>query len=159
MATQTSGDPIRIRPYSSPDRDAVLALGNRLVIGLATWRDPAKMQAAARRWIEGDIARIGQTCAVLVAEGATGHLLGFVTVARDVHFTGDEQAYIGELVVAEQAEGHGVGRALMSAAEEWARTGGYTFVVLDTGSANDGARAFYARLGYGEESVKLVKPL
>lgn len=159
MATQTSGEPFRVRPYTSSDRDAVFALGDRLVIGLAPWRDPAKAQAAARRWIEDDIVRIGQTCAVLVAEDATGHLLGFVTVAHQVHFTGDEQAYVGELVVAEQAAGHGVGRALMSATEEWARARGYNFVVLDTGSANDGARAFYARLGYREETVKLVKPL
>jgi GNAT superfamily N-acetyltransferase len=159
MAAQTSGEPMRVRPYTTPDRDAVLARGDRLVIGLAPWRDPAKMHAAARRWIEGDIARIGETCAVLVAEDATGHLLGFVAVAHDVHFTGDGQAYVGELVVAQHAEGRGVGRVLMSAAEEWARARGYGFVILETGAANVGARAFYARLGYGEESVKLVKPL
>ncbi|HEY7835521.1 MAG TPA: GNAT family N-acetyltransferase [Ktedonobacterales bacterium] len=159
MAAQTSGESIRVRPYTTPDRDAVLALGERLVIGLAPWRDPAKMRDAARRWIEGDIARIGETCAVLVAEEATGQILGFVAVAHEVHFTGDEQAYVGELVVARHAEGHGAGRALMSAAEEWARARGYRFVTLDTGAANVGARAFYARLGYAEESVKLVKPL
>jgi GNAT superfamily N-acetyltransferase len=137
----------------------VLALAKRLAIGLAPWRDPAKMHAAARRWIEDDIAGIGEMGAVLIAEDAAGRLLGFVTIARAVHFTGDIQAYVGELAVAEQAEGRGAGRALMAAAEAWARAHDYGFVALDTGAANTRARAFYAQLGYHEESVKLVKPL
>ena len=159
MAPQTTSEPVRIRPYAALDRPSVLALGDRLVIGLAPWRDPAQMRAAARRWIEADIARIGEACAVLVAENAAGQILGFVTVAHQVHFTGAAQAYVGELVVAERAEGRGVGRALMGAAEAWARSHGYPFVALETGAANAGARAFYAQLGYREESVTLVKPV
>ncbi len=52
-----------------------------------------------------------------------------------------------------------MGRALMRAAEDWASGRGYRLVVLDTGTANTRARAFYRRLGYAEESVRSVKVL
>jgi ribosomal protein S18 acetylase RimI-like enzyme len=47
----------------------------------------------------------------------------------------------------------------MEAAEGWARAAGLGLVALDTGAANARARRFYERLGYREESVKLVKEL
>ena len=96
---------------------------------------------------------------MLVAQGADGRPLGFVTVGHNVDFTGEEQAYVGELAVSEEMEGYGVGRALMGAAEAWAVANGYRLVVLETGALNARARAFYAALGYREESVKLAKAL
>ena len=148
-----------IRPFDPSDRDAVVALAPRLTIGIARWRDPDAFLAAVHRWIEGSIEGIGTDRAVLVAEDARGRCVGFVSVARDVHFTGEEQAYVGELAVAAEVEGMGVGRALLTGAEEWAREHGYRLVALDTGAANTRARGFYERLGYAEESVKLVKVL
>lgn len=44
----------------------------------------------------------------------------------------------------------------MAAAEDWVRCRGHARLTLDTGAANSGARAFYARLGYREEDVKLT---
>ncbi len=151
--------PIRVRPFAPADRDAVLGLAPRLTVGIAPWRDPAAFLAAARRWIEGSIDGIGPDRAVLVAEDAQGRCVGFVSVGRDVHLTGEEQAYVGELAVAEGVEGGGVGRALLAGAEAWARERGYRLVALDTGAANARARDFYRRLGYAGESVKLVKVL
>lgn len=151
--------PVRVRPFTHADRDAVLNLAPRLTIGIAPWRDPAIFLATARTWIAGSIDGIGPTGAVFVAEDSDRRCLGFVSVARNVHFTGEEQAYIGELAVATVAEGQGVGRALLAAAENWAREQGYGLVVLDTGAANTRARTFYERAGYAEESVKLVKTL
>ena len=150
---------VRVRPFLPADCDAVLGLAPRLTIGLAPWRDPDVAVAAARRWIAGTIDAIGPERAVLVVEDSTGGCLGFVTVERDTHWTGEEQAYVQELVVAEAAEGRGVGRALMAGVEAWAQAQGFRLVELDTGVANSRARAFYARLGYAEESVKLVKVL
>jgi GNAT superfamily N-acetyltransferase len=151
--------PIRVRPFKPADRDAIMGLAPRFAIGIAPWRDPEAMMAAARGWIEGSIAAIGPERTVLVAENTQGRCIGFVSVGGNTNFTGEVQAYIGELAVAEHAEGRGVGSALISAAEEWARDKGYKLVVLDTGAANVRARAFYARLGYVEESVKLAKVL
>lgn len=152
-------DASRIRPFVPADGPAARGLAPRLVIGIAPWRDPGGMLRAARGWIDGSIDGLGPERAMMVAEDNRGRLVGFVGVARDVNFTGEAQASVGELVVTEEAEGTGVGRALMAAAEDWARERDLGLVVLETGAANDRARRFYGRLGYEEESVKLAKVL
>ena len=151
--------PVQVRSFAPADGDAVLSLAPRLTIGIAPWRDPAAFLTAARAWIEGSLAGIGPGQAVLVAEDTQGRCLGFVSVNRQRHFTGEEQAYIGELVVAEEAESRGVGRALVAGAEAWGREQGYRLIALQTGMANRHARGFYERLGYDEEDVTLVKVL
>jgi len=148
-----------VRPFISTDRNAVLDLAPRLTVGIAPWRDPDAFLAAVRGWITGSISGIGPERAVFVAENDRGDCVGFVSIGRNVHFTGEEQAYIGELAVAADAEGLGVGQALLARAESWARESGFHLVELDTGAANVRARGFYERLGYAEESVKLVKEL
>ncbi len=150
---------VRVRPFVPADRDAVLGLAPRLMINLPPWRDPDVALAAARRWIAATIESLGPEHAIFVAEDSAGACLGFVSVERDTHWTGEAQAYVQELVVAEAVEGRGVGRALMAGVEAWAQAQGFGAVELDTGVANTRARTFYARLGYAEESVKLVKML
>lgn len=150
---------IHVRQFVSADRADVLALAERLSIGVAPWRGRDQVIAAARQWVEESIGSLGDDSTVLVAEGEQGERLGFVSVARKAHFTGDEQAYVGELVVSTSTEGRGVGRELMSSAEDWARDRDLRFIVLETGSQNERARAFYGKLGYQEESVTLTKVL
>jgi GNAT superfamily N-acetyltransferase len=151
--------PQQVRPYRPDDREAVLRLADRLAIGVAPWRDAGAILTAVRGWVRGAIEATAGPGAVLVAEDARGVVVGFVSVEPGRHWSGQEQAYVGELIVAEAAEGRGVGRALMEAAEEWARGRGYGMLVLETGAANARARAFYARLGYAEEDVRLTKIL
>ena len=150
---------VHIRPFEVHDRDAVLDLAPRLTIGIAPWLAADAFLAAARGWITGSIEGIGQDRAVFVAEDVQGTCIGFVSIARTVHFTGPAQAYIGELAVAADAEGNGVGRALLLRAEAWAWQQGMQSVALDTGAANLRARGFYEHFRYAEESVKLVKLL
>jgi GNAT superfamily N-acetyltransferase len=96
---------------------------------------------------------------VLVAEDEQGERLGFATVSHSTHFTGQRQAYIGELATLETAEGRGVGAALVAACEQWAREQGYTMLVLTTGAANIRALRFYHHLDFREEDVTLTKLL
>lgn len=147
-----------IRRYREGDLDALLHLAARLTIGIAPWRSEAGMQAAARTWVTASIAKIGPDGTVFVAE-RDGVIVGFASGAREVAFTGEAQAYIGELAVAAEAEGQGVGQALLAAVEGWAREQGLTLLVLDTGAANARGRRFYARSGFLEESVRLTKVL
>jgi ribosomal protein S18 acetylase RimI-like enzyme len=146
-----------IRPYREADHTAVVDLAGRLAVGIAPWRSHEGMAAAARGWAEASIAAIGPERAVFVAEGHDGTILGFGSVARQVEFTGEPQAYIGELAVAEAVEGAGIGTALLAAIERWACAQGLRLIVLDTGAGNTRARRFYGRNGFGEEGVRLTK--
>lgn len=148
-----------IRHYRTADRDDVLQLSERLTVGVADWLDCDAVANATRGWVAGSIEAIGNGGSVFVADAGGQHLLGFVSVARKSHFSGLEQAYVGELAVAGHAEGCGVGRALMHAVETWARQTGLQSITLETGAANVRAREFYRLLGYAEESVTLTRML
>ena len=63
------------------------------------------------------------------------------------------------LVVAETAEGLGVGRLLLEAADTWAREQGLAMLTLNVFTGNVRARAVYERLGYMPETLRYVKTL
>jgi ribosomal protein S18 acetylase RimI-like enzyme len=109
---------IRVRPYDSTDREFILSLAPRLAIGIPPWRDPQRMVVTAQGWITESIERDGTKSRVFVAEDEHGERLGFATVSHSTHFTGDGQAYIGELATKETVEGRGVGKALAQACEQ-----------------------------------------
>ena len=150
---------ICVRPYHTADREFVLSLAPRLAIGIPPWRDPQKMIVTAQGWITENIEQNGTKNLVFVAEDKDGERLGFATVSHSTHFTGEGQAYIGELVTDEAAEGRGVGKALAQACEQWAREQGYRILSLATGAANQRALGFYRHIGYQDEDVTLVKLL
>jgi len=150
---------LRVRQYVPADREFVLSLAPRLAIGIPPWRDPQKMIATVQGWITESIKQHGNKTMVIVAEDEHGERLGFATVSHDTHFTGEGQAYIGELATSEEAEGRGVGKALAQACEQWARDEGYRILSLATGAANERALGFYRHMGYLDEDVKLVKLL
>ncbi|WP_249998101.1 GNAT family N-acetyltransferase [Actinoplanes sp. M2I2] len=144
-----------VRPYQSSDREAVLALAPRLTIGVAPWRDPAAVGRAVAGWVRDAID--GTDGQVLVAVADDGRPAGLVTVGERRHFSGEVDAYVGELVVSAEHEKHGIGTLLLRAAEQWARARGRRHLTLETGAANTGARAFYAARGFLEEDVRLTK--
>ena len=150
---------IRVRPYVSADREFVLSLAPRFAIGIPPWRDPQKMTVTAEGWITGSIEQHEQKTMFFVAEDEQGEQLGFATVSHSTHFTGEGQAYVGELATSEAAERHGVGKALAQACEQWAREQGYRLLSLTTGAANTQALGFYRHMGYRDEDVTLVKLL
>ena len=150
---------LRVRQYVSADHEFVLSLASRLAIGIPPWRDPQKMIATVQGWITESIKQHGNKTMVIVAEDEHRERLGFATVSHDTHFTGEGQAYIGELATSEEAEGRGVGKALAQACEQWAREQGYRILSLATGAANERALGLYRHMGYLDEDVKLVKLL
>lgn len=149
----------RIRPARKEDYPALLALSPRLTTGAAPWRDPEKFAAAARGWIESSLASASEEGRAVMVALLDGRVAGLVSLAERRHFTGDLDAYIGELVTDGAVEGSGAGRALMAAAEEWAAGRGLSRITLETGARNDRARHFYERAGFAEEDVRLSKPV
>ena len=150
---------MRIRAVQPEDMDPVVALAARLTEGVASWRDQDHVAVAVRQWLINSVNRAGgsDSSAFVAEEG--GVVIGFVSVSERAHFTGELDAYVGELVVHKAHAGSGVGRALMRVAEDWARTRGLGRLMLETGAANAAARAFYEALGYELEDVRLSRGL
>jgi ribosomal protein S18 acetylase RimI-like enzyme len=152
-------EPIQIREYTPADRDAIMALAPRLTEGMAAWRDRDRWLAAVREWMADAAASAGRDDNVVYVAVDGDQIVGVVHAAERTHFTGQVDAYVGELVTAAGQERRGIARALMRAAEAWGARRGLDYLTLETGSANHAARAFYAALGYLEEDVRLTRKL
>src|ERR1700722_7198045 len=150
---------VEIRAFEEGDRDAVMGLAERLAEWVAEWREPASVLRAARGWVSSSADKAAGADRAFYVAVAGSHVIGLVTVCELAHFTGQGDAYVGELVVSRGWEGRGVATRLMAVAEEWAAKRGLAFVRLGTGSANKPARGLYASLGYAEELVEMVKPV
>ena len=100
----------RIRPYYPDDRTFVFSLAPRLAIGMQPWRDLNLWLATVEGWLTGSIDQHNQKTMILIAEGEAGARVGFATVSHSIYFTGQPQAYIGELATHEISEGRGGGQ-------------------------------------------------
>ena len=96
---------------------------------------------------------------MLVAEGANGAPLGFISLKAGEDVVGVARGHVADLAVTVDARRIGVGTALMRAGEAWARDRGLPALSLDVWSTNERALTFYLRLGYGAESLCLIKRL
>lgn len=75
------------------------------------------------------------------------------------YFTGETHGHLSIIIVEGDAEGRGVGKALLDAAEAWARDRGHRFITLNVFDGNQRARAFYERNGWRPDAVKYLKEL
>jgi ribosomal protein S18 acetylase RimI-like enzyme len=114
------------------------------------------------------LARLHERCTrwqgrILVAEVA-GEIAGFVSVwGRVLSEEPDRDpapaAYVNDLVVRAPHRRRGLGRALMRAAEVYARGCGARWLGLGVLARNRGARALYDELGFALYHLQLRKPL
>ena len=102
---------------------------------------------------------------ILVAEGATGVILGYASLTTRVSAEDEKDevpytyAHVGDLGVLASSRSTGVGAALLAACEALARQAGQRWLRLGVLAANERARVFYARQGYGEILLTLEKKL
>lgn len=146
---------MRIREASHHDLFAWLRLRQAL------WPDCTPEQ---HRLEMGRLRREQGTAAVLLAVDGQGEVRGFVEVSLQVAAAGCTTSPVGYLegfFVEEEARGLGAGRALVAAAEEWARSKGCREMASETKQGNEVSRAVHRHLGY-EETAPLIhfrKPL
>ncbi len=96
--------------------------------------------------------------AVFVAALPTGGLVGFVEAGTRKYADGCETSPVGYIegwFVEEAFRGQGIGKALVQAAEEWAREKGYQEMASDTWLENEVSIAAHLKMGY-EEMERLV---
>jgi ribosomal protein S18 acetylase RimI-like enzyme len=121
------------------DADAVVALWG--ACGLTRpWNDPA-----------ADFARAVETVTstILVWRDADT-ITGGVMAGYDGH-----RGWVYYLAVADMHRGQGVGRDLMTAAEDWLRTLGAPKLQLMVRDTNADAQAFYEAFGYERQPVTI----
>jgi GNAT superfamily N-acetyltransferase len=100
---------------------------------------------------------------ILVAEHA-GAIAGLVMILTRVPFESLDEppgsyALVAELVVRDGLRGHGIGRALLQAAERHAQASGATELRIDVLSANRPARQLYLAERFAPYLETLAKPL
>jgi aminoglycoside 6'-N-acetyltransferase I len=130
---------MRIREYRPADRRAYQQLREKL------WPDCS--DADNDSWFARDDAR------TFVAERPDGSLCGFVEVGSRPYAEDCESSPVGYIEgwwVDTDARREGVGRALIQAAEDWARGRGYTEMASDALIDNHVSHASHKALGYSE---------
>ena len=150
-----------IRPAEAADRDFMFGLAPRLAgVAALPWHAESDLVAFQHRYMALSFALPQDDIVTLIAESDAGAQLGFVhaEAAKD-SVTLEPCAYVTVLALTEAAEGHGVAQRLMLGVEDWARGKGFRLIGLDVFANNRRARAFYRRMGYAEDSLRLTKPL
>lgn len=89
----------------------------------------------------------------IVCDTGDGTLCGFAEIGARPYVDGCHStpvAYLEGWYVEEGLRGRGIGRALVRAVEEWARSRGYLELASDTELVNTRSQAAHAALGFDE---------
>ena len=141
-----SADGVAVRSAAPADAAAWLAMRQAL------WPDHEG------RWHATEIAQffggtLGMPLEVLIAEDDDGRALGFAELFIRPYAEGcvtNRVAFLEGWFVAPEARGRGVGRALIAAAEAWARAQGCTEFASDAEIDNETSAAAHRALGFEE---------
>ena len=151
---------LTVRPAAAGDREFVLKAVHRLsAFGVPAGRTRDEIVEGEARTLRAFFDRADPSETLLIA-GADGLSSGFIFLEeKQDYFTLETHGHIGILVVTREAEGQGVGAALMRAAEAWARSRGHGKLTLNVFDGNLRARTMYEHLGFRPDTVKYLKPL
>ena len=140
---------MKVRNAAVADAEAIAVLLGEL--GYPATTEEAAVRLAALQKIKDNVA--------IVAEDE-GRVLGVATVDEltVLHASG-KVAQLSMLVVASSARRTGVGRALVEAAEAWARYRGCVRMVVTSNERRTDAHAFYRRLGWEHTGRRFSKTL
>jgi len=127
-----------VRPMTLRDAETVARLSGQLGYPSSADDEERRFRALA-----GD-----PDVALLVAEDGDGRVVGWIHTGVRRFLTSDTFAQIDGLVVEASARRRGAGRALVRAAEEWARGRGFSVLRIHSNVQRTEARSFYETVGY-----------
>jgi GNAT superfamily N-acetyltransferase len=151
---------VSVRAVRPNDRDFILeAVGRLAAFDTPEGRTTVDIVEGEARTLRAFFDRSDASETLLVAE-ADGRASGFIFLEeKQDYFTLETHGHIGILVVTREAEGRGIGAALMRAAETWARRQGHAKLTLNVFDGNRRARTLYEHFGFRPDTVKYLKTL
>ena len=150
---------LHIRPATLADEAFIRAVMPRLVeFGPPPWREAAQLTATDVAVLLESLRQPTPERSVLIAE-RQGQPLGLLHLAVLTDFYQQRHGHVADLAVAAEAEGQGIGRALLEYAEDWARRQGFPWLTLSVFAGNERARAVYEHAGFQQDIVKYLKVL
>ena len=165
-STSSSPETVVIRRATAADLPALGVLGASLLRTHYGF-DPLRFMAprgdpeSGYAWFLGTQLE-EKDVAVFVAERTGGGIVGYVYAGVEPQSwkeLRDAAGFIHDVVVAPEAQRHGVASALIDAACEWFRSIGAPRVVLWTAEKNDSAQRLFARLGFRRTMIEMTKEL
>ena len=154
---------VSIRPATARDREFVLSLADRLVDGFdaPSHRSKPELIEGDRRalaeWfdaLETRQAKADEAMYIAELDGAPAGVSYLVTLVD--YFNLRSHSHLSVLAVSKEAEGKGVGSALLEKSAAWARERGSDRLTLSALVTNARARALYERKGFGGEYIRYV---
>jgi ribosomal protein S18 acetylase RimI-like enzyme len=162
MHIQADDLQLLIRAADANDDEFIYALVERFVdFELPKWR----RRNVVIEGIRADLVRQFEDqpagSFMFVAEDdSSGERVGFLHLQTvNDFFTGHQNCHISDIAVTEGNDGRGIGRALLAYAEQFAREHRYERLQLSVFPGNERARRMYAEAGYGDDMLRMVKPL
>ena len=137
-----------------------MAIAERLVsFDVPAWRDKPELvegdRRALRQWF--DAPNEGEALVIAEIDGKAAGYAYLVTLVD--YFNERPHAHLSVLAVSADAEGRGVGSALLDYAVAWARQQNSDRLTLSALVTNARARSLYERKGFAGEYVRYVLPL
>ena len=162
MTTSSPSTPrkVTLRSARPSDRQFVLDLADRLVsFEVPAWRKKPELVDGDRRalaeWFE--LQDDNQAMYIAELDGTPAGCAYLVTLVD--YFNLNPHAHLSVLAVTAEAEGQGVGTALIDQSIAWAKERGSDRLTLSALVTNTRARALYERKGFSGEYIRYVLPL
>ena len=146
--------PPHIRPYEERDWDKWL----RMSLALFPGSGPDELRPFMRQFVERSDSQ------VFIAERPDGSIAGFVEAGTRPYADGCDTSPVGYIeawYVEPDIRRAGYGRALLAAAEDWARRRGYAELASDAILGNEISRRAHMAAGFEEVGriIQFRKPL
>ncbi len=151
---------INIRTASENDYQFIYELSPRLAeVANLAWHSEEVIQTMQDGYINAVLNDTSVPFTLLIAEDNETSL-GFIHVKEhNDEISNEACAMVTLLAVSLVAQGRGVGKLLMQAAERWTKQQGYRLLHLEVFANNDNGQGFYRNLGFQSEMLTMVKQL